>query len=58
MNFRLASFLLHQATENSYYAIRLSFTLRNNKQHNLAKLSASVKEHSEELPNVIVPNFG
>ncbi|MBP1616965.1 MAG: hypothetical protein H6Q14_792 [Bacteroidetes bacterium] len=52
MNFRLASFLLHQATENFYYAIRLSFTLRNNKQHNLAKLSASVKGHSEELANV------
>ncbi|MBP1619112.1 MAG: hypothetical protein H6Q14_2939 [Bacteroidetes bacterium] len=51
-NYKLASFQLHQATENFYYSIRLAFTLRNNKQHNLAKLSASVKGHSEELANV------
>ncbi|MBP1616565.1 MAG: hypothetical protein H6Q14_392 [Bacteroidetes bacterium] len=51
-DYKMASFFLHQATENYYYAIRLSFTLRNNKQHNLAKLSASVKGHSEELANV------
>jgi uncharacterized protein len=50
--YKMASFMLHQATENYYYAIRLAFTLRNNKQHNLAKLSASVKGHSEELSNV------
>jgi uncharacterized protein len=51
-NYKLASFQLHQATENFYYSIRLAFTLRNNKQHNLAKLSASVKGHSSELANV------
>lgn len=51
IDYRIASFDLHQACEN-YYAIRLAFTLRNNKQHNLAKLSASVKGHSEELSNV------
>lgn len=50
--YKMSSFMLHQATENYYYAIRLSFTLRNNKQHNLAKLSASVKGHSVELANV------
>lgn len=50
--FAMASFDLHQACENYYYAIRLAFTLRNNKQHNLSKLSASVKRHSEELAKV------
>lgn len=50
--YKMASFHLHQASENFYYAIRLAFTLRNNKQHNLAKLSASVKGHSEELAKV------
>ena len=48
----MASFQLHQSCENFYYAIRLSFTLRNNKQHNLSKLSASVKKYSEELKAV------
>ncbi|WP_165027009.1 HEPN domain-containing protein [Dysgonomonas sp. ZJ279] len=47
--YRMASFMLHQACENFYYAIRLSFTLRSNKQHNLSKLSSSVKRHSDEL---------
>lgn len=50
--YKLASFLLHQACENYYYAIRLSFTLRNNKQHNLSKLSSSVKKYSEDLKAV------
>ncbi|MCC8146828.1 MAG: HEPN domain-containing protein [Bacteroidales bacterium] len=45
-------FNLHQACENYYYAIRLSFTLRNNKQHNLSKLSASVRKYSEDLKTV------
>ncbi len=45
-------FNLHQACENYYYAIRLSFTLRNNKQHNLSKLSASVRKYSEDLKDV------
>lgn len=51
-NFKLSSFLLHQACENYYYSIRLAFTLRSNKQHNLSKLSASVKRHSDELAKV------
>lgn len=48
----MASFQLHQASENYYHAIRLSFTLRSNKQHNLAKLSSSVKHYSENLAKV------
>lgn len=51
-NYTLSSFNLHQASENFYYAIRLTFTLRSNKQHNLSKLSASVKRHSDELAKV------
>lgn len=50
--YKEAIFNLHQVSENLYYAIRLAFTLRSNKQHNLAKLSASVKRHSEELAKV------
>ncbi|MCC8174251.1 MAG: HEPN domain-containing protein [Odoribacter sp.] len=50
--YKMASFHLHQACENYYYAIRLSFTLRNNKQHNLSKLSSSIKKYSEDLANV------
>lgn len=51
-DFILSSFNLHQACENYYYAVRLSFTLRNNKQHNLSKLSAFVKKYSDELKTV------
>ncbi len=50
--YNMGSFMLHQACENYYYAIRLSFTLRSNKQHNLSKLSSSVKRHSDELLQV------
>lgn len=55
-NYKMASFMLHQASENFYYSIRLAFTLRSNKQHNLAKLSASVKRHSEELAKIFPRN--
>lgn len=54
--YKMASFMLHQACENYYYAIRLSFTLRNNKQHNLSKLSGSVKKYSDELKMVFPQN--
>ena len=47
--YKMSSFMLHQACENYYYTIRLTFTLRNNKQHNLSKLSSSVKKYSEDL---------
>lgn len=50
--YKQSIFNLHQACENFYYAIRLSFTLRNNKQHNLSKLSSSVKKYSEDLKTV------
>lgn len=44
-----SSFYLHQACENYYYTIRLTFTLKNSKQHNLAKLSDLVRSYSSEL---------
>ena len=50
--YKMESFLLHQACENYYYAIRLTFTLRNNKQHNLSKLSSATKRYSEDLATV------
>lgn len=50
--YKMASFMLHQACENYYYTLRLSFTLRSNKQHNLAKLSSSVKSYSDDLAEV------
>ncbi|WP_165042840.1 HEPN domain-containing protein [Dysgonomonas sp. ZJ709] len=54
--YKRASFHLHQACENYYHAIRLSFTLRNTKQHNLAKMCSSVKRHSDELTKVFPRN--
>ena len=51
-DYRTGSFFLHQACENYYYTIRLTFTLRNNKQHNLSKLSGSTKRYSEDLKTV------
>lgn len=50
--YKNASFQLHQACENYYYAIRLTFTLRSNKQHNLSKLSESTRRYSEDLQAV------
>lgn len=55
-DYRMASFLLHQACENYYYSIRLVNTLKNSKQHNLAKLSSSVKKYAEELLKVFPRN--
>jgi len=54
--YKMSSFMLHQACENYYYTIRLTFTLRNNKQHNLSKLSGSTKRYSEDLVNVFPQN--
>lgn len=51
-DYRMASFLLHQACENYIYAIRLVFTLENPKQHNLTKLLNSVKKYSSEFIKV------
>ena len=50
--YKRTSFQLHQACENYYYAIRLTFTLRNNKQHNLSKLTSATKKYSEDLATV------
>lgn len=54
--YKMCSFHLHQACENYYYAIRLAYTLRNDKQHNLTKLSSSVRRYSEELKSVFPQN--
>jgi len=51
-DYKLGSFQLHQACENYYYSIRLTFTLRNNKQHNLSKLTESVSSYSPKLDTV------
>lgn len=50
--YKKASFMLHQTCENLFYATRLAFTLRNNKQHNLAKLLASVNKHSDDFVKI------
>ena len=55
-DYKEASFFLHQACENYYYAIRLTFTLRNNKQHNLSKLSSSVRRYTDDLGTVFPQN--
>ena len=55
-DYKEASFFLHQACENYYYAIRLTFTLRNNKQHNLSKLSSSVRRYVDDLGTVFSQN--
>ncbi len=54
--YKMSSFNLHQACENYYYSIRLVYTQQNNKQHNLSKLSGSVKKYSEELVQVFPQN--
>ena len=53
--YHLSSFNLHQTCENLFYATRLTFTLRNSKQHNLAKLLSSVRKYSPEFSRVF-PN--
>lgn len=55
-DYTLSSFNLHQACENYYYAIRLTFTLRNNKQHNLSKLSSTTRRYSDDLRTVFPQN--
>lgn len=51
-DYKQSSFYLHQTCENLFYATRLVFTLRNNKQHNLAKLLASVNKHSDDFVKI------
>lgn len=52
--YNLSSFNLHQTCENLFYAVRLTFTLRNSKQHNLTKLLSSVRKYSPEFTNIFV----
>jgi HEPN domain-containing protein/predicted nucleotidyltransferase len=56
IDYRMASFDLHQACENYYYALRLVYTQQNSKQHNLSKLIKSVKEYSPDLMQVFPQN--
>lgn len=47
-DYKEASFFLHQACENYYNSIILTFTLYSPKEHSLIKLSARAKTHSLE----------
>lgn len=47
-DYKIASFLLHQACENLYNSIILTFTLYSPKEHSLIKLSGKAKAHSLE----------
>ena len=53
--YKLSAFDLHQTCENLFYAARLTYTLRNSKQHNLAKLLSSVRKYSPEFSKIF-PN--
>lgn len=48
-NYKLSSFLLHQACENFFVTILLTFTLRSGKEHNLLKLLEATRGHAPEL---------
>ncbi|MDN3672742.1 HEPN domain-containing protein [Flavobacterium branchiarum] len=54
-DFRIVSFYLHQACENSFQTIRLVHTLTNPKQHNLEKLFSFTRKYSTDLPSIF-PN--
>lgn len=54
--FKKASFMLHQAAENYFYALRLVYTLKNNKQHNLSKLLGATTQYSCELKKIFPRN--
>lgn len=54
--YKKAIFNLHQACESLFHAIRLVFTLENSKQHNLAKLLASVRKYSTEFEQIFPRN--
>ena len=44
-DFKQSSFYLHQAVENLYFAISLTYTLYSPKEHNLYKISGYAKRH-------------
>lgn len=50
--YKKASFLLHQACENAYVAIRLVYTLKNSKLHDLERLAKLVHKYSDDLNKV------
>lgn len=52
--YKKSSFMLHQACENYFYALRLVHTLKNSKQHNLSKLLGATRKYSPEL-QIIFP---
>ena len=54
-DYLMASFFLHQTCENLFYAVRLVYTLENNKMHNLTKLLAAVRKHSDEFERIFFP---
>lgn len=54
--YKNASFQLHQACENYFYAIRLVYTQQNSKQHNLSKLLNSVKKYSNDFIQIFPQN--
>jgi|WetSurMetagenome_2_1015567.scaffolds.fasta_scaffold01948_2 uncharacterized protein len=54
-DYRMVSFFLHQTFENLFYAVRLVYTLENNKMHNLVKLLASVRKYSDEFEQLFFP---
>lgn len=47
--YKKSSFLLHQACENYYNSIILTFTLYSAKEHNLGELSGATKAHFLEI---------
>ena len=53
---KMASFNLHQACENYYNSIILTFTLYSPKEHSLIKLSARAKTHSLESSKALPRN--
>jgi len=46
---KMASFHLHQAVENLYFAVTLTFSLYSPKEHNLFKISGYTKRHTLEV---------
>lgn len=50
--YQLSSFMLHQACEKAYVAIRLVYTLKSSKLHDLERLSDSVHNYSKDLIKV------
>ncbi|MCD8261655.1 MAG: hypothetical protein LUD15_09355 [Bacteroides sp.] len=47
--YKRTTFLLHQAAENYYYCIRLVFTLKEIRQHNLQKYYQSIRKYCKAL---------